>query len=111
MSIQIEILDETTVDTSVAFYYPIAPGRMLPGAVNPAKEAAGNALPVEELEELKTGARYEVLITYTTTGLDVAARQSKFVSEWAMLQGQVQGMYEDEFAGVGSYYDGTWSKV
>jgi len=111
MAIKIEILDETTVDTSVAFYYPIPPGKMLPGAVNPDKVAAGVALPPEELEELKLGAIYEVLVTYTTTGLDVAARQSKFVSEWAMLQGSVQGLYEDEFAGVGSYYDGQWSKV
>lgn len=110
MAIKIEVLSETTLETVVAFYYPIAPGQQLPGAVNPDKVPAGAALSVEEIDDLKLGALYEKVITYQTTGLDVAARRSKFVSEWAMGQGSAKAEYKVEFESTGDYYDGTWNE-
>lgn len=110
MSIKIEVIAEDTLETTVAFYYPVAPGQQLPGAVNPDKVPAGVALSVEELDDLKMGAIYERVITYPTTGLDVASRRSKFVSEWGMGQQGAKDAYKLEFESAGDYYDGQWTE-
>jgi len=109
--IKIEVISESSSETTAAFYYPVPPGQQLPGAVDQSRTPAGNALTAQELQDLKDGKIYEILWTTGTTGLDVPARRSKLVNEWAQAQAGAIVEYKNRYGGSGDYYDGSWHEA
>ena len=109
--IKIEILSDSETETSALFYYSIPPGQVLPGANDQSRTPQGNALTAQELQDLKDGKLYEVNWSSGSTGLDVAARRSKLVNEWAQAQGDSLKAYKLQYGGTGDYYDGSWHEV
>ena len=109
--IQIEIISDSGTETSALFYYSIPPGQVLPGAEDQSRTPLGNALNAQELQDLKDGKLYEVSWSSGSTGLDVAARRSKLVSEWAQAKGDSLQAYKLQYGGTGDYYDGQWNEA
>lgn len=106
--IKIEILTETSTQTSAAFYYPVPPGQILPAAIDQTRTPAGVALSAEEVQELKDGEIVEIIWDSTTLGLDVPQRQSQLVNEWAQNQAPAIAEYKILYEAAGQYYDGEW---
>ena len=109
--IKIEILSDSGTETSALFYYAIPPGQVLPGAEDQSRTPQGNALNAQELQGLKDGKLYEMNWSSGSTGLDVPARRSKLVNEWAQEQSDALQAYKLQYGGTGDYYDGTWHEV
>ena len=106
--IKLEILAETSTESSAAFYYPVPPGQQLPQAIDQSRTPAGNALSPTEVQELKDGEIVEFLWVSGTGGLDVPQRQSQLVNEWAQNQAPAISKYKTDYEAVGQYYDGQW---
>ena len=110
MAVRIEILETTADSASIALYYPIAAGSRLTAANDQTRTAAGARLSAQELQDLKDGALFEVLRSFSIRGMTAAQARSRLQNSWTEHQSSALAAYTEKYRFLNLAWDGsTWS--
>lgn len=110
MAVRIEILETTADSASIALYYPIAAGSRLTAANDQTRTAAGARLSAQELQDLKDGALFEVLRSFSIRGMTAAQARVRLERMWTELQDEALAEYTARYRFAHAAWDGTsWS--
>lgn len=110
MALQIEILSADRDVAVCAFYYPVPVGSRLAAAADAGRTAAGKRLSAQELQDLKDGALFEVVIPLSVRGMTAAQARSRLQNSWTEHQSSALAAYTEKYRFLNLAWDGsTWS--
>lgn len=110
MAVRIEVLATTAESASIALYYPIAVGSRLAAANDQTRAAAGTRMSAQELQDLKDGALFEIVRSFSIRGMTPAQSRTRLERMWAELQDEALAEYAARYRFAHAAWDGSaWS--
>lgn len=110
MAVRIEILATTSDSASIALYYPVAAGSRLSAANDQARAAAGTRLSAQELQDLKDGALFEIVRSFSIRGMTPTQARTRLERMWTELQDDALAEYAARYRFAHAAWDGSaWS--